>query len=176
MNFLLQTFSNICFVIISCTRFCVNAQKETGSQTAARKGIALFFDDLQDFHGACLGADAAGNALGSGAAFLQDHNLHGASLNTLTARNAQLLVDHVNAGLGILSDSAMLTNLCALATLDAGHGLCTCSLGNDLDAGIVGMKFLVESIGASPDALQTSHTFCTFFNHELLHNRGLSFM
>ena len=147
-----------------------------GSDHAAHNMHFLFFNDLQDLHGTNLGTDAAGNALGRGAAFLQDHNLHGADLNTLAAGNTQLLVDHVHTGLGILGNSAMLADLCTLAALDAGHGLCTGSLCSDLDAGIVGMELLVESIRASPDTLQTSHTFCTFFNHELLHNRGFSFM
>ena len=139
-------------------------------------GFELFFYDFQDLHGANLSADAASDALGSGAAFLQDHDLHGACLNTLAAGNAQLLVDHVDAGLGVLGDSAMFADLSALTALNAGHRLCASALCGDLDAGIVGMEFLIERIGASPDALQTCHTFCAFFNHELLHNREFSFM
>ena len=132
----------------------------------------LLFDDLQDLHGASLDTDAAGNALGDRVAFLVDHNLHGANLDALAALDAQLLVDHVNASLGILSDSASLTDLHALATLDADIGLCSIALCNDLDSGQIGVKLLVECFGASLLALQASHTFGTLFNSELLHNEN----
>ena len=129
----------------------------------------LLLDDLQDLHGAGLDTDAAGDALGSGILGLQNHDLHGADLNTLAAGNAQLLVNHVDTGLGILSDGTLLTDLCTLAALNAGHGLGTAALGNDLDAAEIGIKFLVESGGTCIDALQASHAFGTLLNHELLH-------
>ena len=78
-----------------------------------------------------------------------NHDLHGANLDALTALDAELLVDHVNAGLSILSDSASLTDLHALATLDADIGLCSIALCNDLDSGQIGVKLLVECFGAS---------------------------
>jgi hypothetical protein len=64
----------------------------------------------------------------------------------------------------------MLANLFAFAALDAGHRLCAGALCNDLNAGIIRMELLVESIGASANALQASHTFSSLFNGELLHN------
>ena len=132
--------------------------------------VLLLFDDLQNFHGADLYADAAGDALGNGIAFLMYHDLHGADLDALAALDALLLVDHVNAGLGILGDGFMLAGLHALAALDADIGLSAGALGKNLDAGIVLMEFLVKSFGASADALQTSHTFYIFLNSELLHD------
>ena len=131
--------------------------------------MTLFFDDLQQFHGANLNTDTAGDALGNGIAFLMNHNLHGAHFNTLAAANALLLVDHVHAGLGILSNSLMFADLHALAALNANIGLGTVTLGDDLKAGIVLMEFLVESLGTSTDALQASHTFHILFNSKLLH-------
>ena len=136
----------------------------------------LLFNDLQNFHGANLGADAAGDALGNGIAFLMYHDLHGTDLHALAAADALLLVDHVNAGLGILGDGFMLAGLHALAALDAHIGLGTGAFGNDLQAGIVLMELLVKSFGASANALQTSHALYIFLNSELLHNRGFSFM
>ena len=130
----------------------------------------LFLNDFQNVHGASLNADAAGDTLAGGAAFFHDHDLHGTCFYALAAGNAELLIDHVNAGLGILSDGALFADLLALTALDAGHRFCASSLGHDLNAGIIRMEFLVKSIGASLDAFQTSHTFCTLFNHEFLHN------
>ena len=135
--------------------------------------MKLLFDDLQDLHGASLCADAAGNALGCRTLSLHDHNLHGAGLDTLATTNAQLLVDHVDAGLGILSDRTVLTGSHALAALNAGIGLCTGTLCNDLDAGQIRIEFLVESGGASLNTLQASHTFSILIDNELLHNEIL---
>ena len=98
----------------------------------------LLFDDLQNIHGASLDADAAGDALGSRALGLQNHDLHGANLHALAAGDALLLIDHVDAGLGVLGDCLMLTDLHALAALDADIGLGTLTLGHDLQAGIAG--------------------------------------
>ena len=131
--------------------------------------MKLLFDDLQDLHGACLCADTAGNALGCRTLSLHDHNLHGAGLDTLATTNTQLLVDHVDAGLGILSDSAVLTDLHALAALDADVGLCIVALCNDLDAGQIGIKLLVESGGAGLDTLQASHALLALLDSQLLH-------
>ena len=130
----------------------------------------LFFNDFQDVHGTGLDTDAAGNTLAGSAAFFQNHYLHGTCLHALAAGNTELLVDHVNAGLGVLGNGTMLASLFTLATLDAGHGLCAGPLGYDLDAGIIRVELLVKSIGASLDAFQTSHTFRTLLNHEFLHN------
>ena len=129
----------------------------------------LLFYDLQHFHGAGLDTDAAGDALGSGV--LQAHDLHGADLHALAAADALLLVDHVHAGLGVLGDGLVLAGAHALAALDANVGLGSIALSNDLDAGQVGIKFLIESLGAGLDALQAGHTFSGFINSELLHNR-----
>ena len=144
-------------------------QKEKRTAEAVRH-ISLLFYDFQDLHGAYLCADAAGDALASSIAFFQNHNLHGADLNALATGNAELLVDHVHAGLGILGDCPVFANLFALTALNAGHGLCASALGDDLNAGIIGVEFFIEGVGACTHALQTSHTFCTFFNGELLHN------
>ena len=136
----------------------------------------LLFDDFQNLHGASLDADAAGDALGGGVAFLLDHDLHGADFYALTARNTLLLVDHVNTGLGVLGDRLMLANFHALTALNADIGLCSIALGNDLDAGKIGIKFLIKCFGTSLHALQTSHTFGIFLNSELLHGREISFI
>ena len=151
-------------------------QKNAHGKPWAFIGKILLFDDLQDFHGAGLDTNAASDALGNRRLFLMYHDLHGAGLHTSAAANAQLLVDHVNAGLGVLGNSTMLTGLHALAAGDAGHRLCAGALGNDLDAAEIGIKFLIESFGAGLDALQASHTFGTLFNSELLHNGKLSFI
>ena len=129
----------------------------------------LLFDDLQDLHGASLDADAAGDALGSGATNRSDHNLHGADLCALTAGGAELLVDHVDTGLGILGNCTSFTDLCALAALNAGHGLCTVALRNNTNAGQVLVKFFVKSVGASTDTLQASHALYILFNSKLFH-------
>jgi hypothetical protein len=106
-----------------------------------------------------------------------DHDLHGANLDTLAAADAELLVDHVHTGLGILGDGTVLTDLHALATLDADIGLGPTLLAcNDLNAGIVGMELLIKGFRASLNALQAGHTLYIFLNSELLHNREFSFM
>ena len=132
----------------------------------------LLLDDLQQVHGASLDTDTAGDALGSRALALHDHDLHGAGFHALAAADAQLLVDHEYTGLGILSDCTMLAGTHALAALDAHHGLCTSTLGHDLDATEILVKLLVESGGTGPDALQTCHALHAFFRHKFLHNKG----
>ena len=136
----------------------------------------LLFDDLQDLHGANLDADAAGDALGGRTVFGHDHDLHGAGFHALAAGNALLLVDHVNAGLGVLGDGLVFTDLHALAALDADIGLCCTVLLHDLDAGQSYIVNLIESLGTGLDTLQASHAFCALYNSELLHKRTLLYM
>ena len=131
----------------------------------------LLFHDLQDLHGASLDTNAAGNALGSGAVLGSHHNLHGAGFNALAAGGAELLVDHVNTGLGILGDCASLTDLCALTALDADHGLCFALLIYDLDAGQILMELLIESGGTCVNTLQACHALAALFNTKLLHSK-----
>ena len=138
--------------------------------------ISLLFDDLQDLHGASLDTDAAGDALGSGALGLHDHNLHGAGFDTLAAANTLLLVDHVNAGLGVLGDGLVFTDLHALAALDADIGLGSTVLLNDVDAAQSHIVNLIKSLGTGLDTLQASHAFCALLNSELLHKRTLLYI
>ena len=145
-------------------------EKKTAANAAIFLYVCLVFDDLQNLHGASLGTDAAGDALRSRAAFLQNHDLHGASFHALTTGNTQLLVDHVDAGLGILGDSTSLTSLHALAALDADHGLGIAGLvGADLNAAEGDIKFLIECFRASLYTLQTSHALLIFLNGKLFH-------
>jgi len=97
------------------------------------------------------------------------HNMHGASLNTLTAADTVFLVDHVNAGLGILSNGIVLAGFHALTALNTYIGLCAGTLGNDLNSRVIGMKFLIESLRAGTNTFQACHTFYIFLNSELLH-------
>ena len=137
--------------------------------------MRLLFDDLQDLHGANLCTDAAGDALAGGTLSGSDHDLHGADLHTLTAGSAELLVDHIHAGLGILGDSTSLTNLGTLTALDAGHRLCCAVLVHNTDARQILVKFLIESLGASLHTFQTSHALSALLNHQFLHERNLLF-
>ena len=136
----------------------------------------LLFDDFQDLHGSDLDTDAAGDALGNRIAFLMDHDLGGADFDALAAANALLLVDHVNAGLGILGDGFMLADLHALAALDADAGLCAGALGDDLDAAQILVEFLIERLRACAYTLQASHTLGIFLNYQLLHRKEFSFI
>ena len=135
----------------------------------------LLLHDFQQFHGANLGTDAAGDALGSRIFRLHDHNLHGAGFHALAAADTQLLIDHVNAGLGILGNCTMLTGSHALAALDAGNRLSTGTLGNHLDAGQVLVKYLVECGRAGTDTFQTCHTLNILLNSQLLHSKSYPF-
>ena len=137
--------------------------------------ISLLFDDLQDLHGASLDTDTAGDALGSGALGLHDHNLHGAGLDTLATADTLLLVDHVNTGLGVLGDGFMLTGTHALTALDTDIGLGNASLLHDLDAAQGDVIFLIECLRAGLCALQASHTLGILLNNEFLHNGIRSF-
>ena len=138
--------------------------------------IELFFDDFQHFHGAGLRADSAGDALGSRAFGLQDHYFHGAGFHALAAADAVLLVDHINAGLGILGNGIMLAGFHALAALNAHVGLCSGALGNNLYAAQVLIKFLIKGFGTSTDTFQAGHALHVFFYRELFHGKTNPFM
>ena len=97
--------------------------------------MKLLFNDFQQLHWASFDTNTAGDALGGRIFGLQNHDLHGTGFHALAAADAVLLVDHVHTGLGILGDGIMLTDLGAFTALDAGHGLCTSSLCNNLNAG-----------------------------------------
>ena len=131
----------------------------------------LLFHDFQQFHGAGLDTDAAGDALGSGILRLQNHDLHGAGLDTFAAADTLLFVDHVYAGLRVLGNGLVLAGTHALATLDAGLCFGTGALGNDLDAAQIGIKFLIKGSGAGTDTLQAGHAFYIFLGNKLLHDR-----
>jgi len=135
----------------------------------------LLLDDLQQLHGAGLDADAAGDALGSGGVLVLDDQAEGAGFRALAAAGAELLVDHVHAGLGILGNGLVLTGLHALTALDTDIGLCACTLCNDLNAGIVLMEFLIKCLGTSADTFQTSHAFDILLYCQFFHNKGFSF-
>ena len=135
----------------------------------------LLFDDLQNFHGACLHTDTTCQALAGGTLSRGDHDLHGADLHTLTTGGAELLIDHVHAGLGVLRNSTGLTDLHALAALNAGHGLCAGTLGNNADAGQILVKLLVECSRTSTDALQASHALNILLNRQSFHKDNLPF-
>ena len=147
-----------------------------GSQRLPIRCIRLFLHDLQHFHGAGLDTDAAGDALGGGAAFLEHDHVHGADLGALAAADALFLVDHVHAGLGVLGDGLVLTGAHTLAALNAGIGLCAGTLGNDADTALILVKFLIKSLGAGSDALQTCHALHIFLSNELLHSTEFSFV
>ena len=64
--------------------------------------LRLFFNDLQNLHGAALHADATGNALACRAAGNGRGNddMEGADLRAFSAARAELFVDHVHTRLG----------------------------------------------------------------------------
>ena len=70
--------------------------------------LRLFFNDLQNLHGAALHADATGNALACRAAGNGRGNddMEGADLRAFSAARAELFVDHVHTRLGILGNGA----------------------------------------------------------------------
>ena len=120
-------------------------------------------DDLQHLHGAGLGADAAGDALGGGGgAFGKQADVEGADLDALAAAHAELLVDHVDA-LGVLGDGLLGAVLGALAALDADLGDGLAVLLDDGDAGLVLVELLIESLGAGLYAGETSLALDFFF-------------
>lgn len=129
----------------------------------------LLFDNFQNLHGASLDADAAGNALGGvGCVLCLDQNMEGADILALAAANTELLIDHVNT-LGILGDGAVFANSGTLAALNANHGLGHTLEIHDLDAGLIGIEFLIESIGAGTDTFQTCHALGTLFHSQFFH-------
>ena len=131
----------------------------------------LLFNDLKDFHGAGLDADTTGDTLRSGALGLQDHNVHGTSLNTGAAADTQLLVDHVHTGLGVLGNGTMLAGAHALTALNTDIGLGGIALSNNADAAQILIEVLVEGLRAGLNTLQASHTFGIFLNNQLLHKK-----
>ena len=135
----------------------------------------LLFYDLQQFHGTSLDTDAAGDALGCRAVGLHHDDLHGTSLSALAAADAQLLIDHIHAGLGILGNSTVLTDLHALTAGDTGHRLSAGALCNNPDAAQIRMEFLIKGGGASTNTLQASHTFNILLNSKFLHSKGFPF-
>ena len=57
--------------------------------------------------------------------------------------------------------------------LPAGIGLSTGTLCNDLDAGQIGIEFLVESGGACLNALQAGHALLALLDGQLFHMYSL---
>ena len=135
----------------------------------------LLLDDLQDLHGAGLDADAAGDALGSGGVLVLDDQTEGAGLGTLAAGSAELLVDHVHAGLGVLGDGAVGAGLGTQTALGADLGLGSALALHDLDAGLGDVILLVESLGASLNTLQAGHALGALLDGQLLHKIDLLF-
>ncbi len=138
-------------------------------------GSRLLLDDLQDLHGAGLDADAAGDALGSRSVLVLDDQAEGAGLGALAAAGAELLADHVNAGLGVLGDGTVGASLGAQTALGADLGLGSALALHDLDAGLGDIILLVESLGASLDALQAGHALGALLDGQLLHKIDLLF-
>jgi len=99
--------------------------------------------------------------------------VHGAGFDTLAAADALLLVDHVNAGLGVLGNGLVLAGTHALAALDANIGLGSAGLVHDLDAAQGDIIYLIKSLRTGLDALQAGHALLALFNSELLHKRTL---
>ena len=132
--------------------------------------LELLLDDLQKFHGAGLDTDAAGDALGSvSSTFRHDHNLKGAGLDALAAANALFLIDHVNAGLGVLGDGFMFAGAHALAALDAVIHLGFAVLFHDLDAAQARIGYLIKCFGASHNAAKACHAAIVLADIQLLH-------
>ena len=129
--------------------------------------IPLLLHHAQQVHRTGLGADAAGNALGG--RLTHRHNLHRACLDAVSAADAQLFVDHIDAGLGILADRAMGAGAHAFAALYAGLDLGFALVVHDLYAALGRIKLLVEGLGAGPDAAQARHALNVFIGYKLLH-------
>ena len=133
--------------------------------------IVLLFHDLQDLHGASLDTDAAGNALGGRTVFRSYHDLHGTSFYALAAGSTELLIDHVDTGLGILGNCTSLADLCTLTALNTDHRLCFALLFYDLNAGQVLVELLIKSGRTCINTLQTGHALSALLNCKLLHNK-----
>ena len=127
----------------------------------------LLLDDLQQIHRAGLGADAAGDALGGGVA--EGHHLHGTDFDALAAGGAELFVNHVNAGFGVLGDGVVGTGAGALAALYAGLDLRLAVVVHDADAALVLVKHLVEGFGTRSHTGQTRHTGYALLDGYLFH-------
>lgn len=148
----------------------MRAKKDAGGKPASFLNRKLLFDDFQQLHGASLGTDAAGDALGGIFYIVSlDHNMERASVLAGTATGAELLIDGVNS-LGVLGDGAVGAGSCALAALDTYHRLSLALEFNDLEGSLVLVEFLVEGLGASLNTLQASHALNIFFCGELFHN------
>ena len=126
--------------------------------------------DLEHFHRASLDADATGDALGGvGHLRLKNDHAERAGFLALAAADAELLVDHVNALLGVLRDRAVLTGRSTLTALDAGHRADLAVALNDLQAGLVLMELFIKCGRAGADALQTCHARNILLDEKFLH-------
>lgn len=116
----------------------------------------MLFNYLQNFHGALLGAYAAGYAFaGEGIGIGLDHDAHRAGGNAFAALSAELFVYHVHA-LGILGDSSGGADLGTFAALNAGldhRG--TVFLLTQCYAREVGVELLIKCGRAGNHTLQT---------------------
>ena len=84
--------------------------------------MGLFFNNLQQFHGTCLDADAAGGAFtGIRGSLVLDDEAEGTCFDALAAAGTEFAADHPDT-LGVLGDRPGGTGLGALAALDADHG------------------------------------------------------
>jgi len=138
--------------------------------------VGLLLHDLQHVHGAGLGADAAGDALGGVVGVVGlEADAEGAGLLADAAAHAQLLVDHVDA-LGVLGDGAGGAGLGAFAALHAHHGLRLALYLFDLDTGLVRVEHFIKRHGARLDALQAGHTFHILLYGQLFHTMYFSFI
>ena len=137
--------------------------------------MKLLLDDLQDLHGAGLDADAAGDALGSRGVLVLDDQAEGAGLGALAAAGAELLADHVNAGLGVLGDGTVGAGLGTQTALGADLGLGSALALHDLDAGLGDVVLLVECLRAGLDTLQASHALGALLDGQLLHKNRSPF-
>ena len=145
-----------------------------GSQRLPIRCTQLFLHDLQQLHGTCLDANAAGGALaGIWGVFVLDDQAEGTGLDALAAAGAELAADHPDA-LGVLGDRAGGTDLGALAALDTDHGTDVLAALDDLQSGLIGVEFLIVCVGAGADALQTGHALHAFFDGQLFHERSPS--
>ena len=133
--------------------------------------LRLFFNDLQNLHGAALHADATGNALACRAAGNGRGNddMEGADLRAFSAARAELFVDHVHTRLGILGNGASLTGFGALAALDAGQRLRSPVSSPPPGCMPCPDETPCRRPGTSPDTLQTCHAGGSFFDRNFLH-------
>ena len=143
---------------------------------AFRRLCSLLLLHREDAHGACLGAQAAGNALAWLGVFRlgHDHYLHGASLDALAAANALALVDHIHA-LSVLRDGSLGAGPGALAAHDAIlHLGLAIGLSDNADAAEIRIKLLIKRLGTGPNAAQARLTGICFTDYQLFHMRMTS--